>query len=91
MPPSLDTKARFPETLVMANFEHVASHETEVQAGRSLMAAMTSQLSPLSEERYMPPPATVATITVPLSAIDTEDHFLALPRGVQVDPESVET
>ncbi len=90
MPPSLDTKARFPETLVMANFEHVASHETEVQARRSL-TAMTSQLSPLSEERYTPPPATVATITVPLSAIDTEDHFLALPRGVQVDPESVET
>jgi hypothetical protein len=52
---------------------------------------MALQLSPLSEDMYMEPPATVATIEIPADAIDTDDQFLALSRGFQVDPESVET
>ena len=74
----------------MANCEHVELHETEFHVLLST-PAMALQVTPLSEERYTPPPTTVATITVPLSAIDTELQFLALSREVQVDPESVET
>jgi hypothetical protein len=51
---------------------------------------MALQVVPLLVERYTPPPATVATIAVPSSEIETEVQFRELSLEVHVDPESLE-
>lgn len=88
--PALESTYRFPAMLLIANVVHVESQATEFHALLST-PAIALQVLPLSVEIYVPPPETVATITAPLSEIDTAVQFLALSRDAQVDPESVDT
>ena len=76
--------------LLIANVAHVESHATEFHVLFST-PAIALHVTPLFVERYTPPPATVANMTVPSSEIDTALQFLALSRAVHVDPESVDT